>query len=117
MSESDSAPIWFVSLVISLESICIVIAVELSPGFLRFPLGEELSLSVVVVVVSALTDATVQSQINGVCVLSDWNNLSSNSRLSRSLRSVLAVTSSILALFTASLCSVFSAAISISLSR
>ena len=99
MSESDSAPIGFVSLDMLLESIRVVIAVELSPGFLRFPLGVELSLSIVVVVVSALTDAAVPSQINGVCVLSDWNNLSSNSRLSWSLRSVLAVTSSILALF------------------
>ena len=73
----------------SLESIRDVIAVELSPGFLRFPLGVELSLSVVVV--SALTDAAVPSQSSGVCVLSDWNSLSSNSRLSWSLRSVLAV--------------------------
>ena len=79
----------------SLEPIRDVIAVELSPGFLRFPLGVE----VYVVVVSALTDAAVPSQISGVCVWSDWNNLSSNSRLSWSLRSVLAVTSSILALF------------------
>ena len=62
MSESDSALIGFVSVDVSLESIRDVIAVELSPGFLRFPLGEELSLSVVVVVVSALTDAAVPLQ-------------------------------------------------------
>ena len=68
----------------SLESIRDVIAVKLSASLVRFLLGVEVSVGAV----SALTDAAVLSQSSGVCVLSDWNSLSSNSRLSWSLRSV-----------------------------
>ena len=66
-SENDYAPMGFVSVDATLESIRDVIAVKLSPGLVRFLLGMEATVGAV----SALTVAAILSQTRGVGVWRD----------------------------------------------